>query len=41
LTIDVAGECKALGVLKLQKMFGAVTMDPVNARANEPRLSER
>lgn len=34
-TISIAGKCEALGLLKLQKTFAAVTMDPVNARANE------
>lgn len=33
--ISIAGECEAQGLLKLQKTFAAVTMDPVNARANE------
>jgi hypothetical protein len=35
MTISIPGECEAHGVLKLQKTFAAVTMDPVNARANE------
>lgn len=35
LTIGIAGECQAHGLLKLQKTFAAVSMDPVNARANE------
>jgi len=34
-TISMADDCEALGLLKLQKTFGAVTMDPVNARASE------
>ena len=33
--IGIAGDCEAHGLLKLQKTFAAVTMDPVNARANE------
>lgn len=35
LQIDLDQKCEALALLKLQKIFGAVTMDPVNARANE------
>jgi hypothetical protein len=35
LMIGIAGDCEAHGLLKLQKTFAAVTMDPVNARANE------
>jgi hypothetical protein len=35
MSIGIAGDAEALGVLKLQKTFAAVTMDPVNARANE------
>ena len=35
LSINMAGKCEALGVLKLQKTFSAVSMDPVNARASE------
>lgn len=34
-SIGIAGDCEAQGLLKLQKAFGAVTMDPVNARASE------
>jgi hypothetical protein len=34
-SIGIAGDCEAQGLLKLQKTFGAVTMDPVNARASE------
>lgn len=34
-SIGFEGECEALGFLKLQKTFAAVSMDPVNARANE------
>lgn len=34
-TIEIAGKCEAHGLLKLQKTFAAVSMDPVNARANE------
>ena len=34
-SIGIAGDCEAQGLLKLQKTFAAVTMDPVNARANE------
>ena len=34
-SIGIAGDCEAQGLFKLQKMFGAVTMDPVNARASE------
>lgn len=33
--ISVDGECETHGVMKLQKTFAAVTMDPVNARINE------
>jgi hypothetical protein len=35
MSIGIAGNCEAHGLLKLQKTFAAVTMDPVNARANE------
>lgn len=35
LTIGIAGKCEAHGLLKLQKTFAAVSMDPVNARASE------
>lgn len=35
MSIGIAGNCEALGLLKLQKAFAAVSMDPVNARANE------
>jgi len=35
MSIGIAGECEAHGLLKLQKTFAAVSMDPVNARANE------
>lgn len=35
LSIGIAGKCEAHGLLKLQKTFAAVSMDPVNARANE------
>jgi len=35
MSIGIAGKCEAHGWLKLQKTFAAVTMDPVNARANE------
>lgn len=34
-SIGIAGDCEAQGLLKLQKTFAAVTMDPVNARASE------
>ena len=34
-SIGIAGDCEAQGLLKLQRAFGAVTMDPVNARASE------
>ncbi len=34
-SIGIAGDCETQGVLKLQKTFAAVTMDPVNARASE------
>ena len=34
-SIGIAGDCETQGLLKLQKTFAAVTMDPVNARANE------
>lgn len=34
-SIGIAGVCETQGLLKLQKTFAAVTMDPVNARANE------
>lgn len=33
--IGIAGDCEAHGLLKLQKTFAAITMDPVNTRANE------
>lgn len=35
MSIGIAGDCEVHGLLKLQKAFGAVSMDPVNARANE------
>lgn len=35
MSIGIAGRCEAHGALKLQKTFAAVSMDPVNARANE------
>jgi len=35
MSVGIAGKCEAHGLLKLQKTFAAVTMDPVNARANE------
>jgi len=35
MSIGIAGKCEAHGLLKLQKAFAAVTMDPVNARATE------
>lgn len=35
ISIGIAGNCEAHGLLKLQKTFAAVSMDPVNARANE------
>lgn len=34
-SIAIAGKCETHGALKLQKTFAAVSMDPVNARANE------
>lgn len=34
-SIAITGDCEALGLLKLQNMFSATTIDPVNARANE------
>lgn len=34
-SIGIAGKCETQGLLKLQKTFAAVSMDPVNARANE------
>lgn len=34
-TIEIQGDCETLGVLKLQKLFGASAMEPVNARASE------
>ena len=34
-SISIAGKCETQGLLKLQKTFAAVTMDPVNARASE------
>lgn len=34
-SIGIAGKCETQGLLKLQKAFGAVSMEPVNARANE------
>ena len=35
MTIEMAGKSEALGLLKLQKTFAAITMEPVNARAVE------
>lgn len=35
MSIGIAGKCEAHGLLKLQKTFAAVSLDPVNARANE------
>lgn len=35
MSIGIAGKCEAHGLLKLQKTFAAVSIDPVNARANE------
>lgn len=35
MSIGIAGKSEALGLLKLQRTFAAVSMDPVNARANE------
>jgi hypothetical protein len=35
MSIGIAGKCEAHGLLKLQKAFAAVSIDPVNARANE------
>lgn len=35
MSIGIAGKCEAHGLLKLQRTFAAVSMDPVNARANE------
>ena len=35
MSIGIAGKCEAHGLLKLQKAFAAVSMDPVQARANE------
>ncbi len=35
MSIGIAGDCEVQGLLKLQKTFAAVSMDPVNARANE------
>ncbi|MBK8860256.1 MAG: hypothetical protein IPN48_04650 [Sphingomonadales bacterium] len=35
MTIEMAGKSEALGLLKLQKTFAAISMEPVNARANE------
>lgn len=35
MSIGMEGKCEAHGLLKLQKTFAAVSMDPVNARANE------
>lgn len=37
LTLKVAGPSQVLGTLKLQKTFGAVSMDPVTARLTELR----
>ncbi len=34
-SIGIAGKCEAHGILKLQKTFAAISMAPVNARANE------
>lgn len=34
-SLSIAGEAEALGLLKLQKTFAAVSLEPVNARANE------
>lgn len=34
-SISIVGDCEAHGMFKLQKAFAAVSMDPVNARANE------
>lgn len=33
--IEMAGPCETMDLLKLQKLFGAVSMDPVNARSSE------
>ena len=35
ITVGIAGENEVHGLLKLQKTFAAVSLDPVNARANE------
>ncbi len=35
MAIGIDSKCEAHGLLKLQKTFAAVSMDPVNARANE------
>lgn len=35
LSVGIAGKSETQGWLKLQNMFAAATMDPVNARANE------
>lgn len=35
MSIGIDGKCEAHGALKLQKTFAAVSMEPVNARANE------
>jgi hypothetical protein len=34
-SIGIAGKCEVHGLFKLQKAFAAVSMDPVQARANE------
>lgn len=34
-SIGIAGTCETQGLLKLQKTFAAVSIDPVNARASE------
>lgn len=35
MAMGIAGKCEAHGLLKLQKTFAAVSMDPVNSRAIE------
>lgn len=35
MSIGIVGKCEAHGLLKLQKTFAAVSIDPVNARASE------
>lgn len=35
ISIGMSEKCEAFGLLKLQKTFAAVSIDPVNARANE------